>query len=75
MAALSLGSNNFAREASVNPPEVIKGLAERMKARGIKPELEAFEPGMVCWSTAFAGSPSSPIAPWRHRASYASAWA
>jgi 3-keto-5-aminohexanoate cleavage enzyme len=47
MASLSLGSNNFAREASVNPPEVIKGLAERMKARGIKPELEAFEPGMV----------------------------
>jgi 3-keto-5-aminohexanoate cleavage enzyme len=51
MASLSLGSSNFAREASVNPPGVIKGLAERMKARGIKPELEVFEPGMVRYGT------------------------
>jgi 3-keto-5-aminohexanoate cleavage enzyme len=47
MGSLTLGSSNFAREASVNPPDVIKGLAERMRARGIKPELEVFEPGMV----------------------------
>lgn len=47
MASLTLGSNNFPREASVNPPYVIEGLAERAKARGIKPELEVFEPGMV----------------------------
>lgn len=47
MASLTLGSNNFRREVSVNPPEVIEGLAERMRARGIRPELEVFEPGMV----------------------------
>jgi len=47
MASLTVGSNNFQREASVNPPHVIKGLAERMRARGIKPELEVFEPGML----------------------------
>ena len=47
MASLTVGSNNFQNQASVNPPDVIKGLAERMKARGIKPELEVFEPGML----------------------------
>jgi uncharacterized protein (DUF849 family) len=52
MASLTLGSNNFARQASVNSPEVIRGLAEAMRARDIRPELEVFEPGMV----AFAGT-------------------
>jgi 3-oxoadipate:acetyl-CoA acetyltransferase len=47
MASLTLGSNNFADQASANPPDVIRGLAERMRERGIVPELEAFEPGMV----------------------------
>lgn len=47
MGSLTLGSNNFRTQASVNPPDVIEGLAERMLARGIKPELEVFEPGML----------------------------
>ena len=47
MASLTLGSNNFVTQASVNAPDTIRGLAERMKARGIKPELEVFEPGML----------------------------
>jgi 3-keto-5-aminohexanoate cleavage enzyme len=50
MASLTLGSNNFAREASVNPPEVIVGLAERMRERGIAPEIEVFEPGMLSFA-------------------------
>jgi 3-keto-5-aminohexanoate cleavage enzyme len=50
MASLTLGSNNFARQASVNPPEVIRGLAEAMRERGIRPELEVFEPGMVSFA-------------------------
>jgi 3-oxoadipate:acetyl-CoA acetyltransferase len=49
MASLTLGSNNFRDQPSLNPPEVIEGLAEQMKLRGIKPELEAFEPGMVSY--------------------------
>jgi 3-keto-5-aminohexanoate cleavage enzyme len=49
MASLTLGSNNFPGQASVNAPEVIRGLAEEMRGRGIKPELEAFEPGMVAF--------------------------
>ncbi len=49
MASLTLGSNNFARQASVNAPETIRALAERMRERGIVPELEVFEPGMVAF--------------------------
>jgi uncharacterized protein (DUF849 family) len=47
MASLTLGSNNFVQQASVNPPDIIKGLAESMRRHGIKPELEVFEPGML----------------------------
>jgi uncharacterized protein (DUF849 family) len=47
MGSLTLGSNNFHGEASMNPPDVIEALAQRMKQRGITPELEVFEPGMI----------------------------
>jgi uncharacterized protein (DUF849 family) len=49
MASLTLGSNNFVQQASVNAPETIRGLAARMQARGIRPELEVFEPGMAAF--------------------------
>ncbi len=47
MASLTLGSLNFPGQASVNEPSVIRGLAERMLERGIVPELEVFDLGMV----------------------------
>jgi uncharacterized protein (DUF849 family) len=47
MASLTLGSMNFTRSASVNSPDVIIGLAERMQERGIVPELEVFDIGMM----------------------------
>lgn len=47
MASLTLGSLNFAREASVTDPQTIKSLALSMRERGIMPELECFELGMV----------------------------
>jgi uncharacterized protein (DUF849 family) len=47
MASLTLGSMNFARDASVNAPQTIMRLAEIMRERGIKPELEVFDLGMV----------------------------
>jgi len=49
MASLTLGSSNFVRQASVNAPDIIRGLAERMRERGVMPELEVFEPGMVAF--------------------------
>ena len=51
MASLTLGSLNFARQASTNSPGTIRALAGRMRERGIAPEVEVFEPGML----AFAG--------------------
>jgi uncharacterized protein (DUF849 family) len=47
MASLTLGSMNFYREASVNSPEMIRALAEKMAERGIKPEIEIFELSMI----------------------------
>ena len=47
MASLTLGSLNFPRQASVNEPEMIRRLAERMAERGIVPELEVFDVGML----------------------------
>lgn len=47
MASLTLGSLNFPTQASVNAPETIKGLAQRMADRGVVPEWEVFDLGMI----------------------------
>jgi 3-keto-5-aminohexanoate cleavage enzyme len=47
MASLTLGSFNFPRAVSHNPPEAIVALLERMNQLGVRPELEVFELGMV----------------------------
>jgi uncharacterized protein (DUF849 family) len=47
MASLTLGSFNFPRSVSHNPPDQIVALLERMGELGIRPELEVFELGMV----------------------------
>jgi uncharacterized protein (DUF849 family) len=47
MASLTLGSFNFPSRPSVNPPDQIRALLERMQDLGIRPELEVFELGMV----------------------------
>jgi uncharacterized protein (DUF849 family) len=47
MGSLTLSSLNFNKQASMNTPDMIKALAGRMKERSIKPELEAFDVGMI----------------------------
>jgi uncharacterized protein (DUF849 family) len=47
MASLTLSSLNFPSQASVNSPDVVVALAERMRERGIRPEVEIFDLGMV----------------------------
>jgi 3-keto-5-aminohexanoate cleavage enzyme len=47
MGSLTLSSMNFSGRASVNEPEVIQALAKEMQVRGIVPELEIFDLGMV----------------------------
>lgn len=45
--SLTLSSLNFNRQASVNAPKMIQDLASKMLDRGIRPELEAFDLGMI----------------------------
>jgi len=47
LASLTLGSLNFPKQASINEPEMIHSLAACMTERGIVPELEVFDFGMV----------------------------
>lgn len=47
MGSLTLSSLNFSRQASMNAPEMVQGLAKAMLDRGIVPELEAFDSGMI----------------------------
>jgi 3-keto-5-aminohexanoate cleavage enzyme len=55
MASLTLGSMNFPREVSVNAPSTIQALAERMRERGIVPELEIFDVGMLDYAEYLIG--------------------
>jgi uncharacterized protein (DUF849 family) len=41
---------NFPKEASVNSPTMIQSLAAKMNERGIVPELEIFDMGMIDYS-------------------------
>lgn len=47
MASLTLSSLNFIKTASMNSPDMVIKLAEKMQGNGIKPELEVFDFGMV----------------------------
>ena len=51
MASLTLGSLNFVREASVNAPEMILMLIEKMDRHGVVPELECFDAGMINYAS------------------------
>ncbi|NIO28553.1 MAG: 3-keto-5-aminohexanoate cleavage protein [Candidatus Latescibacteria bacterium] len=45
--SLTLSSLNFPKQASINSPEMVQALAKKMLDKGIRPELEAFDLGMV----------------------------
>jgi len=47
MGSLTLSSLNFNTQASINAPDVIQRLASEMAEKGILPELEAFDSGMI----------------------------
>jgi len=47
MGSLTMGSLNFPKQASINEPEMINSLATAMRDRGIVPEIECFETGMI----------------------------
>jgi len=60
LASLTTGSFNFPAQASVNAPETIFRLAETMVARGIKPEIEVFDAGMLNYAKYLDGKMSLP---------------
>lgn len=47
LASLTLSSLNFNKQASINEPGMILKLAQAMQQKGIKPELEVFDAGMI----------------------------
>lgn len=47
MASLTLGTVNFGNDVFWNPPDLIETFAKEFQLRGIKPELEIFEAGMM----------------------------
>lgn len=47
MGSLTLSSLNFNNVASMNAPKMIEDLARTMKSKGIVPELEVFDVGMI----------------------------
>ena len=47
MGSLTLSSLNFNKQASINTPQMIYDLTVEMNKRNIKPELEAFDAGMI----------------------------
>jgi 3-keto-5-aminohexanoate cleavage enzyme len=47
MASLTLSSLNFNKQASINEPATIQNLARKMQENDIKPEVEAFDAGMI----------------------------
>lgn len=47
MCSLTLSSLNFLQQASVNEPDLIINLAEKMNRYGVHPELECFDLGMI----------------------------
>ena len=55
MGSLTLSSVNFNKQASINVPDMIQALAREMRRRGILPELEAFDSGMINYAKYLEG--------------------
>lgn len=47
MASFTCGTVNFGDEVFMNSPSVLTALARKLTAKGIKPGIEVFEPGMI----------------------------
>ncbi|HEY9766797.1 MAG TPA: 3-keto-5-aminohexanoate cleavage protein [Chroococcales cyanobacterium] len=47
MASLTTGTVNFGNDVFYNPPALIETFAKTFKEKGIKPEIEVFEAGMI----------------------------
>lgn len=55
MASLTTGSCNFGDEVFANPLPIVRAFAQAMAERGIKPEIEVFDAGMIESAAALVG--------------------
>ncbi|HXX31334.1 MAG TPA: 3-keto-5-aminohexanoate cleavage protein [Myxococcaceae bacterium] len=55
MATLTTGTVNFGDEVFWNPRPLVREIARRIRALGIRPEIECFDAGMVGEADALAG--------------------
>lgn len=55
MASLTMSSLNFPKQASVNNPETIMSLIDRMNEYGVNPEIECFDSGMIHYTNYLIG--------------------
>lgn len=53
IASFDCGSLNFGNGVFVNSPSFLAGLAAAMKANGVRPEIECFEPGHIATALRF----------------------
>jgi len=53
--SLTLSSLNFNKQASINEPDTIKALAQKMLDNDIRPDLEAFDLGMINYARYLIG--------------------
>lgn len=47
MASFTCGTVNFGDDVFMNSPQFLSALAAKLGERGLKPEIEVFEPGMI----------------------------
>ena len=47
MATLTTGTVNFGEDVFWNPRPLVRDIAKRIRALGIKPEIECFDVGMI----------------------------
>jgi uncharacterized protein (DUF849 family) len=64
LASLTMTSLDFPTGPSVNAPDMVLALAEKMTSRGIKPEIECFDFGMVSAANLLIGKGSLGAAPY-----------
>jgi 3-keto-5-aminohexanoate cleavage enzyme len=55
MASLTLSSMNFVKHASVNSPQMVQSLLEKMLEYGVRPEFEVFDLGMLNYGNYLIG--------------------
>lgn len=63
MATLSMGSVNFGDEVFLNQPDDIETFAAAMRERGIRPELEIFDAGMLATANRWLAKGKLPANP------------